>query len=192
MKRSDKHHRRDDWSPADAHEALRLGQEAPLANYLKDLSTGLAMIAELFIGGDEGKPGYTLHPLPENKQGAAQQADASPPGIEADWEGNSEDLRIALQSGKTRPIGLHLLSAASVVGHLARALQPDRHSKGWRLAFCLAGKGRRPNRNTMRMKYEIRKALRRAKARGIKQESVIAELQKRYKRSRSTIYRLAK
>lgn len=147
------------------------------------------MIAELFDGGDEGKPRCTLHTAPETKQETARKAGTSPASTEEDWEGDLEQLNAALTSGHAEPIGWYLRDAAEILGRSARALSPDQTSRGWRLKFCRQGRGRRSDRfERMIMETGIRAAMAFAKARGIKQESVVAELEERFGVSRATIF----
>ncbi len=167
-------------SPADALEAFRQGQgwEAPLGGYFEELAEGLTMLAELFNGGDDHN----------------QEADKTMPDEFAeDWEGDLEQLRVAIKSRSKELIGWYLRDAAEVLRHSARALNPDEDSRHWRLKFCRRGKGRRSDPlGKMMMKTNIQVDLLDARRRGIKQESVIAELKNRRGVSRSTIFRRKK
>ena len=167
-------------SPADALEAFRQGQgwEAALGSYFEELAEGLTMLAELFHEEDDHN----------------QEADKTIPDEFAEkWEGDLEQLRVAIKSRSKELIGWYLRDAAEILRHSAQALNPDEHSRQWRLKFCRRGRGRRSDpREKMMMETNIQMDLLAARRRGIKQESVIAELQEKYECSRPTIFRLMK
>jgi hypothetical protein len=165
-------------SPADALEAFRQGQgwEAPLGRYFEDLAEGLTMLAELFNGGDD-----------HNQEADKTMSDE----FAEEWEGDLEQLRVAIKSRSKESIGWYLRDAAEILRHSAQALHPGKYSRQWHLRFYREGGGRRSDPwKKQSMETEIRMELVGARQRGIKQESVIAELQKKYGVSRPTIFRL--
>ena len=176
-------------APCDAKEALRNGRPGPLATYLDDGATALLRLAALNeeIGsGASGKVALCTLAQPPSTD------DTTHPSDDDDWEGTADQILDAIANGHFQLVGTYLTDMADVLRMVSRRLVPASAHRDWQLRFVRRHAGRRPDPNTEQMHARLRLELRFAKAKGIKQESVIADLEERYGVSRSTIMRAMK
>lgn len=168
-------------TPFDAKEAIRDGEEAPIAEYMRALAEAIDLVASEF--GPSAKASRSKASRPSN---AKRTLTISP--SEAEWDASLDQFLGAWRHGSKGSIANYLHEASDVLRQVATTLDPPSESRGWRLTFCRRGRGRRTDkleqdwkRSGLKMKLmaETRKAG--------KQESAIAALKK--EASRATIFR---
>lgn len=170
--------------PCDAKEALRKGRLGPVATYLNDGATALSLLAGL----SEETGWGALAKAPQQ----SPLADGTANHDDDEWEATADQIFDAIANRHFRLVGAYLTDLADVLRMLSRCLSPVPAHRDWQLKFVRQHAGRRPNQNTEQLRARLRMELRFAKAKGIKQESVIADLEVRYGVSRSTIMRAMK
>ena len=172
--------------PVDAKEALRNGHEKVLAVFLSDAAAALSSLAARTE--DDGSDTPPLLPANDPPTATADNR-AAPHDDEWEWEGTANQVMDALNNGQLQLVAQYLRDLADVLRMVSTRLSSTLAQRDWQLRFIRKHAGRRPDPNTEQLHTRLRMELRFAKAKGIKQESVIADLEERYDVSRSTIMR---
>jgi hypothetical protein len=167
-----------------AKDALRHGQERPLAIYLRDAAKGLRFLAELADPEAEGATPKLELLLATNEQAAENEGRED---VAEEWGGSLHQLKQALDRGSTQGMGCYLRELSGVLEGLADTLRGRRERK-LRFQRSRAGKPRDPEWQSVRRAIQTHLWL--AKAHGVKQESTISDLKARYGLSRATIMRM--
>ena len=170
-----------DQNPFVAEEALRKGEEIPLAYYLADLAQGLSLLAN------------NMHdPATEQSQIKITPPDNVAPALEyeEEWEASLEQFERAISSNDHGLVTSYLRDASGILNLVARALKAQTGAKHWKLEFK-RGRGRPADDQWEKLQKEsaIQTALKfRTKKYG-KQEAAIVDIQSEKSVSRATIFR---
>ena len=122
----------------DAKQGIREGKQKPVVLYL-DAATILLSLAQLADKNEETNSApWRLKFVP-----VVGLPDTSSPKPDADeeWEGDSHQIRQAIDRGNIRAVGWYLADLSQVIGRLAVALEGDRMQE-WRLQFIRTRRGR--------------------------------------------------
>ena len=174
--------------PFNAMEALRAGEELPLAYFVRDLTEAVVILAELFDPRTGAGRQRQFVPRPPH---ARVPKKVSVTAIE-EWESTLPQVKDAIQLRSSAPIGWYLRDVGNVLGLLEIALDPPAGARGWRLKFVRKGRGRRPDPKRFRRDSAIATEVLFATLASGKQEAEIAEVQAKHGISRSTFFRAKK
>ena len=161
----------DDATAEDAKRALveGSGHEQALTQYIRDLGEGLSLIAQ------------SINLRTASSANSEKQRTAQPE--QEDWEGSLDQLRVAVRLRSTGLVESYLRDAADVLMRLSKSVDPTNTSRGWRLKFARAGRGRRPNTNKMFQESALAMKVRFATAKYGKQDAAIAKIKEDGNRS---------
>jgi hypothetical protein len=169
-------------NPIEAKEALRNGDEVPIADYLADLSQGLSLLAEsIHQSEDDQRPIEEKQPT---KKASLPKED------EEDWDASLHQFAKVLREGNDELIALYLREASIVLAGVSRGLQPASGARGWKLEFKRTAKGRPVDQMQKMLKDSaIRTALFMKTLKLKKQEAAIADIKEEKSVSRATQFR---
>jgi hypothetical protein len=174
-------------NPIEAKEALRNGEEGPLAAYLAGLAEGLSLLAESIHQSEDDQ--RLLEDEQTPKSGEASEAPL-PIELEEEWDASLHQFAKVLREGNDELIALYLREASIVLAGVSRGLQPASGARGWKLEFKRTAKGR-PVAQMQKMLKDsaIRTALFMKTLKLKKQEAAIADIKEEKSVSRATQFR---